>query len=78
MFGGWPRFCGVVSVGPEGTLTSIHLHSHLQGELGANTPLHTLQAAIVLGLGLLLMGAINFINLTNARSLLRYVGAKEI
>ncbi|NKB69304.1 MAG: FtsX-like permease family protein [Candidatus Latescibacteria bacterium] len=54
-------------------LKSIHLHSHLKGELGENTPLYILHAAFALGAGMLLMGAINFINLTNARSLRRRI-----
>jgi putative ABC transport system permease protein len=56
-------------------LKSIHLKSHLQGELGANSDIRIIQAFWAIAIVILLIACINFMNLATARSAGR---AKEI
>lgn len=56
-------------------LTSIHLHSHLPGELGANGNIQNLYLFSLVGVVILILACINYINLTTARSSRR---AREI
>ncbi len=56
-------------------LKSIHLKSHLQGELGANSDIRIIQAFWAIAVVILLIACINFMNLATARSAGR---AKEI
>ncbi|MCJ7680031.1 MAG: ABC transporter permease [Candidatus Aminicenantes bacterium] len=56
-------------------LTSIHLHSHLDSELEANSDISSIYIFSAVGLFILLIACINFMNLSTARSSLR---AKEV
>lgn len=56
-------------------ITSIHLHSHFSGEISNNTHVSTLYLFGAVAFLILLIGCINYINLTTARSSIR---AKEI
>lgn len=56
-------------------LTDIYLHSHLEGELGANSHVTYIYIFTAIALLILLISIINFVNLSTARSLVR---AKEV
>lgn len=56
-------------------LKSIHLHSHLMGELGVNSDIKIIYTFSVIALVILLIACINFMNLSTARSAIR---TKEI
>ncbi len=56
-------------------LTDIHLHSHLDGELSANSDIRYVYIFSAIGLFILLLACINFMNLSTARSANR---AKEV
>jgi len=56
-------------------LTSIHLHSHLKWELKPNSDASYIYIVITIGLFMIIIACINYINLSTARSSLR---AKEI
>lgn len=56
-------------------LTSIHLHSHLNHELGQNGNMSTIYIFSAIAFAILLIACINFINLSTARSEKR---AKEV
>lgn len=56
-------------------LTDIHLYSHLDEELETNGDINTIYIFIVIGVFILLIACVNFINLSTARSALR---AKEV
>lgn len=56
-------------------LTSIHLHSRMQGELETNGAMTTLYIFATVGFVVLLLACVNFVNLTTARSANR---AKEV
>ena len=56
-------------------LTSIHLHSHLSCELGANSDIRYIYAFAAIALFILLIACMNFMNLSTARSANR---AKEV
>ena len=49
-------------------LTSIHLHSHMETELEANGSATTVYAFLAIGLLILLIACINFMNLVTARA----------
>lgn len=49
-------------------LTSIHLHSHMESELEANGSAVTVYAFVAIGLFILLIACINFMNLVTARA----------
>ncbi|MBN1225078.1 MAG: ABC transporter permease [Candidatus Aminicenantes bacterium] len=49
-------------------LKSIHLHSHLENELGANSDIKIVYAFSAIATVILLMACINFMNLATARS----------
>ncbi len=49
-------------------LTSIHLHSHLDGELEPNSDISYIYIFSVIALAILLIACINFMNLSTARS----------
>ncbi len=52
-------------------VTKIHTSGNLENELSANTNISTLVTAAVVGLAILLLSIINYINLSNARALKR-------
>lgn len=56
-------------------ITDIHLHSDLGTELEANGSIETVYIFIAIGIGVLLIACINFMNLATARSIRR---AKEV
>lgn len=56
-------------------LTSIHLHSHLSCELGANSDIRYIYAFAAIALFILVIACMNFMNLSTARSANR---AKEV
>lgn len=56
-------------------ITDIHLHSELGTELEANGSIETVYIFIAIGIGVLLIACINFMNLATARSIRR---AKEV
>lgn len=56
-------------------LTSIHLHSHLTGEIGTNSDISYVYIFAGMALFILLIACFNFTNLSTARSLTR---AKEV
>lgn len=56
-------------------LTSIHMHSHLERELGANSDIRIIYAFSAIAIVILLIACINFMNLSTARSAIR---TKEI
>ncbi len=49
-------------------LKSIHLHSHLIGELGANSDIRIIYTLAAIAAVILLMACINFVNLATARA----------
>ncbi|WPU91071.1 ABC transporter permease [Mucilaginibacter sabulilitoris] len=49
-------------------LTAIHLHGHLSGELGANTTTQYIYIFSAIGIFILLIACVNFMNLSTARS----------
>ena len=49
-------------------LTSIHLNSHLQGEISANSSIWYVYIFSVVGILIILIACINFMNLSTARS----------
>ena len=61
-------------------LTSIHLHSHLERELGANNDIRIIYAFAAIAIVILLIACINFMNLSTARSAIRTkeVGLRKI
>lgn len=56
-------------------IKDIHLYSHLDGEMNANSHAYYIYAYILVGLAILLIAIINFMNLSTARSANR---AKEV
>ncbi|HKI77350.1 MAG TPA: ABC transporter permease, partial [Ignavibacteriaceae bacterium] len=56
-------------------LTSIHLNSHLSREIGTNQDIYTIYLFSIIGVLILLIAVVNYINLTTARSVNR---AKEV
>jgi hypothetical protein len=52
-------------------LTSIHLHSNLWNEIQANGSMNTVYVFITIGIFVLLIACINYMNLATARSLCR-------
>ena len=56
-------------------LTSIHLHSNLDYEIGANSSVSRVYMFIAIGILILLIALINYMNLSTARSVIR---VKEI
>ncbi|NIT51798.1 MAG: FtsX-like permease family protein, partial [candidate division Zixibacteria bacterium] len=56
-------------------LTDIHLHSHYQGEIEANSDIIYIYIFSAIGFLILLIACINFVNLSTARSIRR---AKEV
>ncbi|HTF17602.1 MAG TPA: ABC transporter permease [Chryseolinea sp.] len=61
-------------------LTSIHLKSNLQGEVGVNGSMSTIYVFSLTGLVILILATINYINLTTAASFQRSkeVGMKKV
>ncbi|WP_205511609.1 ABC transporter permease [Longitalea arenae] len=61
-------------------LTSIHLHSHLQYELGENRDIKYIYVISIVGLLILMIALINYINITTARASnrLREVAVRKI
>jgi putative ABC transport system permease protein len=61
-------------------LKSIHLHSKLQGELGANGDIRVVGALAAIALVILLVACVNFMNLATARSVerAREVGIRKV
>lgn len=61
-------------------LTSIHLHSHFQGEISPNTHVSTLLLFGSIAVLILLIACINYMNLTTARSSarLKEVGTRKV
>lgn len=61
-------------------LTSIHLHSHRMGELGANNNVQYVYIFSVVALFILLIACVNFMNLSTARSAnrAREVGVRKV
>ena len=61
-------------------LTGIHLYSHARGELAANNSPATLYIVATIGLLVLFVACINFMNLTTARSVrrAREVGMRKV
>ncbi|MFC2167540.1 ABC transporter permease, partial [Acidobacteriota bacterium] len=61
-------------------LTSIHLHSHLRGEFKENGNIRDIYLYSTIGLIILIMACINFINLTSAHSLNRSleIGVRKV
>jgi putative ABC transport system permease protein len=61
-------------------LTSIHLHSNLEGELGANGDIRYVTVFAAIGVFILMIACINFINLSTARSVnrAREVGLRKV
>ena len=56
-------------------LTSIHLHSHLEGELSPNSDITSIYLFSAIAVFILLIACINFMNLSTARATVR---AKEV
>ena len=56
-------------------LTKIHLHSHMENEIGANSDIAYIYIFSAIALFILIIACINFMNLATARSALR---AKEV
>ncbi len=65
---------------PIQRLTDIHLHSHLRGEIGRNRSWGTLLLFCALGLFLMLLACLNYINLSTARYVhrAREVGVRKV
>ena len=61
-------------------LQDIHLHSHMEGEIEPNTRVSDLWIIATIGLFILLIASINFMNLTTARSArrAREVGVRKV
>jgi putative ABC transport system permease protein len=61
-------------------LTSIHLHSALQGELGANGSMSRLYIFMAIAILILIIAIINYMNLSTARSSVRVkeVGMRKV
>lgn len=61
-------------------LKSIHLHSNLQNELGENSDIKIIYVFSAIGIIILLLACINFINLTTARSTgrMKEVGMRKV
>lgn len=61
-------------------LTSIHLHSSLDYEIGANGDINTIYIFLAAAILILIIAAINYMNLTAARSSLRVreVGVRKV
>ena len=61
-------------------MTSIHLHSNLDGELGANSDIAYIYIFSAVAFFLLLIACINFMNLATARSAgrAREVGIRKV
>ena len=61
-------------------LTSIHLHSNLEGELGANGDIRYVYVFAAIGVFILIIACINFINLSTAGSAnrAREVGLRKV
>lgn len=75
-----PGFMNLVNQGiilnfSSQALTSIHLHSNVQGDFEPNSDIMTLYIFSVVAIIVLLLACVNFINLTTARSANR---AKEV
>ncbi|MBC7827203.1 MAG: ABC transporter permease [Chitinophagaceae bacterium] len=61
-------------------LTSIHLHSNLQGEMGANGSMGRIYIFIAIAALILIIAVINYMNLSTARSStrIREVGVRKV